>query len=66
MRKMKVILTVVLIVVLVAGCSGDWRPKLPRLPDKSPVDAFLGIIDQVKSIGRSLSRQFRSMGPGRR
>ena len=66
MRKMKVILTVLLIVALVAGCSGGWRPKWPRLPKKSPVDAFLGIIDQIRSIGRSLSRQMRSMGPGRR
>ena len=66
MRKMKVILAVVVIVVLVAGCSGDSRPQWPRLPDKGPVDVFLGIIDQVKGIGRSVSRQFRSMSPGRR
>lgn len=66
MRKMKVILAVVVIVVLVAGCSGDWRPQWPRLPDKGPVDVFLGIIDQVKGIGRSLSRQMRSMSPRRR
>jgi len=66
MRKVKVVLAVLLIVALVAGCSGDWRPKWPRLPDKGPVDVFLGIIDQVKGIGRSLSRQFRSMSPGRR
>ena len=65
MRKMKVILTVVVIVVLVAGCSGDWHPEWPRLPDKGPVDIFLAIIDQVKGIGRSLSRQMRSMSPGR-
>jgi len=65
MRKTKVILTVLLVVALVAGCSGDWRPKLPQLPTRSPVDVFLGIIDQVKNIGRSLSRRMRSMGPGR-
>ena len=66
MRKVKVVLAVLLIVALVAGCSGDWRSKRPRLPDKGPVDVFLRIIDQVKGIGRSLSRQFRSMSPGRR
>ena len=66
MRKIKVVLTVVLIVALVAGCSDGWRPPRLRLPDKSPVDVYLGIIDQVKGIGRSLSRQFRSMSPGRR
>ncbi|MCJ7550960.1 MAG: hypothetical protein MUQ30_14905 [Anaerolineae bacterium] len=66
MRKMKVILALAVIVILVAGCSGEWRIEWPRLPDKGPVDVFLGIIDQVKGIGRSVSRQFRSMSPGRR
>ena len=66
MRKIRVILTVVLVVMLVAGCSGRWRPPRLRLPTRSPVDVFLGLIDQVKDIGRSVSRQFRSMGPGRR
>lgn len=65
MRKVQVLLTVILVVVLLAGCSSDWRPKRLRLPQKGPVDIFLGIIDQIEGIGRSLSRQFRSMRPGR-
>ena len=63
MRMVKTILAVALIVMLVVGCSGDGRPNWPRLPDKGPVDVFLGIIDQVKGLGRSLSRQIRSIGP---
>ncbi|MGC9347919.1 MAG: hypothetical protein ACP5JG_07265, partial [Anaerolineae bacterium] len=61
------ILAVILVVTLLVGCSNvsRWARRF-RLPKKGPVDIFIDIIDQVRGIGRSLSRQIQRMTGGRR
>jgi hypothetical protein len=66
MRRLRVLVIIlVLVAVLTTACSGDWRLPKIRLPRQGPVDAFLGIIDQVSQLGRNVARQFQGMG-GRR
>jgi len=55
-------MVVVLVLALVAGCDGNWKPPRIRLPRRSPVDIFEDIIDQVRGIGDGITRQFRSFG----
>lgn len=63
-RVTRSMIALALIALLVVGCADDGsRPKLPTL--EGPVDAFLGIIDQVSRLGESISRQFRGMTPRR-
>jgi hypothetical protein len=66
MRRLRVLIVILLLVAMITtACSSNWRLPKIRLPRKGPVDAFLGIIDQVSQLGRNVARQFQGMG-GRR
>ena len=62
MRRLRAIIAVAVVLALVAGCGGDWKPPRIPLPRRGPVEVFESIIDQVEGIGRGLTRQFRSLG----
>ncbi|MBN1247850.1 MAG: hypothetical protein JXC32_09340 [Anaerolineae bacterium] len=69
MTKMPRILAILLVVALLTACARDWgprgwRPPRLRLPEKGPVDLFIDIIDQVRGIGRGITRQFEGFGRG--
>ena len=59
------ILSLVAICMVVAGCSGTWRSPRVTLPRRGPVEVFLGIVDQVSRLGESIGRQFRGLAGGR-
>jgi hypothetical protein len=66
MSKIRTMVLLVLVVALVAGCSGIGRLPRWHLPRRGPVDVFEDLIGQVKQIGQSVARQFGGMGGARR
>ncbi|MCU0519342.1 MAG: hypothetical protein MUF84_01415 [Anaerolineae bacterium] len=58
------VVTLVVVSMVVAGCSGAWRPPRVTMPRTGPVDVFLNIIDQVSRLGESIARQFRGLARG--